>query len=258
MRLFLHELRYELLLYVRSRELAFFTFMFPIILFLLLGSVYGENDEINGYPGADYLLTGVIGYGVAATAFGGLAIILVIRRETGVLKRLRATPLPATAYVTAILATTLIFFLIESIALIVIGMTLFDTEVPNNLFSLFIALMLGGSAFAALGVGLACVIRRAEGASAVINAIYLPIAFLSGTFFSQQAFPEFLQKVADVLPLTYFIDLVGVVMLEGSSVWEQPIDVAVISAWGLGGAIVARALLPLGSAGGLASFKAGT
>ena len=239
MKLFLHELKYELLLYVRSRELAFFTFMFPIILFLLLGSVYGDNDEIDGYRGADYLLTGVIGYGVAATAFAGLAIVLVIRREAGVLKRLRATPLPAPTYIAAVLATTLIFFLIEAVALIAIGMTLFGAELPKNTFSVFLALLLGGAAFAALGVGLSCVIRRAEGASAVINAIYLPISFLSGTFFSQEAFPEFLQKIADVLPLTYFIDLVGVVMLEGHSIWEEPIDVAVITAWGLGGAIVA-------------------
>lgn len=239
MSLFLHELKYELLLYVRSRELAFFTFMFPIILFLLLGSVYGDNDEIDGYRGADYLLTGVIGYGVAATAFAGLAIVLVIRREAGVLKRLRATPLPAPTYIAAVLTTTLIFFLIEAVALIAIGMTLFGADFPKNTFSVFLALLLGGGAFAALGVGLSCVIRRAEGASAVINAIYLPISFLSGTFFSQEAFPEFLQKIANVLPLTYFIDLVGVVMLEGRSIWDEPIDVAVITVWGLGGAIVA-------------------
>lgn len=239
MRLFLHELKYELLLYVRSRELAFFTFMFPIILFLLLGSVYGENDDINGYRGADYLLTGVIGYGVAATAFAGLAIVLVIRREAGVLKRLRATPLPAPAYIAAVLATTLIFFLVESIALVALGMTLFDAAFPKNVLSLIIALLLGGGAFAALGVGLSGVIRRAEGASAVINAIYLPVSFLSGAFFSKQAFPEFLQRVAEVLPLTYFIDLVGAVMLQGVAIWDRPTDVAVITGWGLAGAVVA-------------------
>jgi ABC-2 type transport system permease protein len=238
-RIFLHELRYELLLYVRSRELAFFTFMFPIILFLLLGSVYGDNDDINGYRGADYLLTGVIGYGVGATAVAGLLIVLVIRREAGVLKRLRATPLPAPAYVAAVLATTLIFFLLESIALVALGVTLFDAAFPKNVVSLLIALLLGGAAFAALGVGLSGVIRRAEGASAVINAIYLPVSFLSGAFFSKQAFPEFLQKVAEVLPLTYFIDLVGAVMLQGTSIWDRPTDVAVITGWGLAGAIVA-------------------
>ena len=104
MRLLLHELKGELRLYTRSRELAFFTFMLPIIFFVLLGSVYGDEDMINGYRGPDYLLTGMIGYGVAATAFSGLAIVLVIRRESGVLKRLRATPLPAPVYIAAVSA----------------------------------------------------------------------------------------------------------------------------------------------------------
>ena len=59
MRLLLHELKGELRLYSRSRELAFFTFMLPIIFFVLLGSVYGDTDRINGYRGPDYLLTGM-------------------------------------------------------------------------------------------------------------------------------------------------------------------------------------------------------
>ena len=67
--------------------------MFPLLLYALLGSVYG--DEIDGVPAEDVLLAGLIGYGAANTAFAGLAIILVTRRESGVLKRLRATPLPA-------------------------------------------------------------------------------------------------------------------------------------------------------------------
>jgi ABC-2 type transport system permease protein len=238
-RLFRHELKYELLLYVRSRELAFFTFMFPIILFLLLGSVYGDRDRINGYRGADYLMTGVIGYGLAATAFAGLAIVLVIRREAGVLKRLRATPLPAPAYISAVLATTLIAFAAEALCLIALGMVLFNVAFPKNFPSTIVVILMGGAAFAALGVALSGLIRRAEGASAVINAIYLPLSFISGAFFSQQHFPEFLQKIADVLPLTYFIDLVGAVMLDGVSLWDRPTDVAVITAWGIAGAVLA-------------------
>ena len=98
MRLFVHELKTEIRLYTRSRELAFFTFLIPIIFFVLLGSVYWDSDDIKGYRAPDYLLTGMLGYGVAATAFSGLAIVLVIRRETGILKRLRATPLPAASW----------------------------------------------------------------------------------------------------------------------------------------------------------------
>ena len=97
MRLFVHELKAQQRLFWRSRELAFFTFLLPVLLFFLLGSVYGD-DEVEGVRGADYLLAGMLGYGAISTAFAGLAILLVIRREQGILKRLRATPLPASTY----------------------------------------------------------------------------------------------------------------------------------------------------------------
>src|SRR6266516_2124279 len=109
MRLLAHQLRGEQLLFWRSRELAFFTFLLPIIFFVLLGSVYGK-DTIENAKGSRYLLAGMLGYGVAATAFAGLAITLVVRRESGVLKRLRATPLPAWTYVLAVLGSTLFIY----------------------------------------------------------------------------------------------------------------------------------------------------
>jgi len=238
-RLFRHEFRAQQRLFWRSRELAFFTFMLPLIFFVLLGSVYGSGDKINGYRAADYLLTGMIGYGLIATAFAGLAIVLVIRRENGVLKRLRATPLPAPFYIAAVLLTTLIAFAVMAACLIALGMILFGASFPKAPVSLVATLILGGATFAALGVAITGFIRRAEGASAVINAIYLPVAFISGAFFSQQHFPVVLQKVADALPLTYFIDLVGDVMLKGTEIWSEPKDVAVILVWGIVGALLA-------------------
>ena len=240
MRLFVHELRTELLLYSRSKELAFFTFLLPIIFFVLLGSVYGGSDRIKGYRAPDYLLTGMLGYGVAATAFSGLAIVLVIRRETGVLKRLRATPLPASVYILAVLLTSLIAFAIEAVMLIALGMLLFDAAFPKSVFSAAGAIILGGATFALLGVGVSGLVRRAEGASAVITALYLPLSFISGAFFSQQHFPGWLKQIADLLPLTYFIDLMGAVMLRGVELWDRPTDVAVIAAWGVAGGLLAR------------------
>jgi ABC-2 type transport system permease protein len=239
-RLFVHELKTEIRLYTRSRELAFFTFLLPIIFFVLLGSVYGDSDEIKGYRAPDYLLTGMLGYGVAATAFSGLGILLVIRRETGILKRLRATPLPAAVYIVAVLLTTLLAFVVEAVVLIALGMLLFDAELPKSPGSLALAILLGGAAFALLGVGISGLVRRAEGASAVITALYLPLSFVSGAFFSQENFPDWLKAIADLLPLTYFIDLMGAVMLGGVELWDRPKDVAVIAAWGLVGAVLAR------------------
>ena len=238
MRLFRHELRYELLLYSRSRELAFFTFLLPLILFLLLGFAYGD-EEIQGVKGSDYLLTGTLGYGVVATAFAGLAIVLVIRREEGILKRLRSTPLPAPTYLVAVLVTTMFAFLIQAVCIVAVGMAVFGASFPSHLVSFVLALILGAASFAALGVGLTGLLHRAEGASAVVNAIYFPMLFISGAFFERDTFPEFLQVIADVLPLTYFIELVFGVVYEGDQIWDRLGDVAVLAAWGLAGALFA-------------------
>ena len=238
MRLFRHELRYQLALYQRSRELAFFTFLLPMILFLLLGFAYGD-DELKGVKGSDYLLAGTLGYGVVATAFAGLSIVLVIRREEGVLKRIRSTPLPAPTYLAAVLTTTMIAFLVQAVFIVALGMIVFGASFPDDLFSLVVALILGAASFAALGVGLTGLIQRAEGASAVVNAIYFPMLFLSGAFFERDTFPEFLRAVAAVLPLTYFIDLVFSVVNEGAQIWDRPGDVLALLAWGLAGTIYA-------------------
>ena len=205
---------------------------------MILGSAYGD-EEIEGHLGADYLVSGMIGYGVASTAFAGLAIVLVIRREEGILKRLRATPLPAMTYISAVLATTMIAFLVGAVCIVALAMVLFDAHFPKSPVSLVAALLLGGASFAAIGIGVSTFIHRAEGASAVINAVYIPLSFLSGAFFSQGGFPVFLTAVADVFPLKYFIDLVAAISLDGDQIWERPVDVAVIAAWGLAGTVLA-------------------
>lgn len=241
MRLFRHELRGELLLYVRSRELAFFTFLLPMIFFVLLGSTY-RGDRITsegGVRATNYLEAGMIGYGAIAIAFAGLAIVLVIRRESGVLKRLRATPLPAPAYIAALLSAFLAAFAVEAVALVVLGRVLFGIGAPAHFGSLVLALLLGAICFCALGVAVGSLVRSAEGASAVVNAIYLPMAFIAGAFFSPHAFPPILRWIADLLPLTYFIRIVRGIMLHDHQIWAYPGSVAMLLAWGLVGAIVA-------------------
>jgi ABC-2 type transport system permease protein len=237
-RLLVHELRAQQRLFWRSRELAFFTFMLPVILFFLLGSTYGD-DEIDGVRGADYLLAGMLGYGAVSTTFAGLAILLVVRREQGILKRLRATPLPASTYLAAVLVSIVLVFALETALMLAIGRLSFDTAFPDRWISLAAALLLGSITFAALAVGLSGLVRSAEGSSAVVNAIYLPLSFISGAFFSADSFPDFLQALAALLPLSYFIELVRDVMLHGQRLWDEPTAVAVISGWGIAGLVAA-------------------
>src|SRR5689334_56533 len=121
MKLFFHELRAEQLLFWRSREAAIFTFALPVVFFLIFASVYG----------------------VAATCFAGLGIMLVIRRESGVLKRIRATPLPAPTYLLAVLGSTFLVFLVEALLIIGSGRLFFSVPVPHRWLSLIAVLAIG-------------------------------------------------------------------------------------------------------------------
>jgi ABC-2 type transport system permease protein len=233
----LHQLAYEQRIFWRSREAAVFIFVFPLLLYALLGSVY--DGELEGEPAVDVLLAGLFGYGAANTAFAGLAIILVGRREAGVLKRLRGTPLPPATYLAAVLVSTLVVFALQSAALLALGGLAFGASMPENPLGFAGAVVLGVACFAGLGVGAASLIRSADGVSAAVNVAVLPMAFLSGSFGPTNEYPAFLQAISDVLPLTYFLDVVNGVYLDGDSLFADPGALAVVAAWGAAGIVVA-------------------
>jgi ABC-2 type transport system permease protein len=233
----LHQIRAEQRLFWRNREAAIFVFVFPPLLYLLLGAVY--DDEIDGVAAADVLLAGLVGYGCANTAFGGLAITQVIRRENGILKRLRGTPLPVRAYLTAVVASTLLVFVAQMLLTLLLGVTLYDASGPTRWLELAVVVAFGGLAFAGMGFGAAALIRSSEGASAVVNLVILPMAFLSGSFGPTSSYPDVLQAVADVLPLTYYNQLLERVYLDDLPFRGDPGAIAVVAAWGLAGYLVA-------------------
>jgi ABC-2 type transport system permease protein len=236
--LFLHELRAQQRLFWRNREAAFFSFLFPVILLVLLGSVYGD-EPIEGVRAATYLLVGLLGYGVAATAFASLAITLVIRRETGLLKRVRGTPLSPATYLAAVIASTVIVIALQVVAQLLIGRYVLDADWPSAALSFAAAILFGAAAFAALGVAITVFVRSAEGSSAVVNAIYLPMAFISGAFFSTREMPAFLETISEVLPLTYLLRVIRTTFIEGEGLSGSGGPLLAVAAWGAAGLAIA-------------------
>jgi ABC-2 type transport system permease protein len=236
-RLFAHQLRNEQLLFWRSREAAFFVFTFPLLLFVLLASVY--SGRFQGKPAAWAVLVGIIGYGAANTGFAGLALLLVARREMGFLKRIRSTPIPASVYLAAVLVSILVVFALQTIALFVLGKLLKSTPFPDRPLSLILALLLGAAAFAGMGLGFTALLRSAEGSSAAVNTVLLPMAFLSGGFGPTAHYPRVLRAIGDVLPLKYLVQLVYAIYLHGERLWSKPGAIAVLAAWGFVGAVFA-------------------
>jgi ABC-2 type transport system permease protein len=236
-RLFVHQLRTEQLLFWRSRESAVFVFLFPPLLFALLTAVY--DGRIYGRPASWALLAGMLGYGAANTAFAGLALILVARRETGILKRVRSTPVPPATYLVAVLVSTLIVFALQAVTLFALGKVLRDTPFPRHLLSIVLLLTLGAACFAALGLAITGVIRSLEGSAAVVNVIVLPMAFLSGSFGPTRHYPAALRALGDVLPLKYLVNSMNAIYLHGAQIWDRLSSVAVLAAWAVAGLIVA-------------------
>jgi ABC-2 type transport system permease protein len=236
-RLFWHQLRSEQLVFWRSREAAVFVFLFPLLLFALLAAIY--NGRIYGRPASWALLAGLLGYGAANTAFAGLALLLIARRELGILKRIRATPLPTATYLAAVVVSIMIVFALQAVGLFVLGRLLKSTPWPTHVLSLIVVLALGGAAFAGLGLAITGFIRSLEGSSAALNLVVLPVAFLSGSFGERQRYPAALRAIGDVLPLKYLLDAVRGIYLNGHEVWDEGTAVAVLAAWGVFGILVA-------------------
>ncbi|MGZ8782382.1 MAG: ABC transporter permease [Gaiellaceae bacterium] len=239
MRLFWHQLKAEQLTFWRSREAAIFVFLFPPLLFVLLASVFGDGTE-DGRPVASYLVAGLIGYAVANTTLGGLAITLVIRRESGILKRLRSTPLPASLYIATVLLSSLLVVALQCATVIALGVLLYDAELPSEPLSFVVALTLGAVSFAGLGLAAAALIRSAEAVAAIVNVIVLPMSFLSGSFGSARDLPGVLQVIADVLPLRYLIELVLATYVDGEPISDHLRALAVLAVWGAVGYLLAR------------------
>jgi ABC-2 type transport system permease protein len=237
MRLYRQQLKWEQLLFWRSRESAVFVFLFPLLLFTLLTAVY--NGRIYGRPASWALLAGMLGYGAATTAFAGLALILVGRRELGMLKRIRSTPLPPATYLVAVLTSIMVVFALQAVSLFVLGKVLKSTPWPQNVVSLALSLALGAATFAALGLALTGFIRSLEGSSAIVNVIVLPMAFLSGSFGPTRHYPQALRAIGAVLPLKPLIDLINGIYLHGQQIWDRPRAVALLIAWGIFGMVVA-------------------
>jgi ABC-2 type transport system permease protein len=235
-----HQLRAEQLTFWRSREAAIFVFLFPPLLYVLLASVFGDGVE-DGRKISSYLVAGLIGYAVANTALAGLAITLVVRRELGLLKRLRSTPLPGSLYLASVLLSHLLIVVLQSLTVIALGMLLFDADAPEQALQFVVTLVIGAACFAGLGLAAAALIRSAEAVAAVVNVIVLPMTFLSGGFGTTDNLPRALELVADVLPLKYLIELVLATYVDGEPISKHLGAIGVMAAWGAGGYLVARA-----------------
>jgi ABC-2 type transport system permease protein len=228
------QLRFERRLFWRNPSAAFFSFVLPLLLLVLVASVFAsERDEL------EILVPGIAGMAVMATTFNALAFNVTFLREQGILKRIRGTPLPIRSYLGGLIGSAVTNALVQVALVVLIGHFAYGVGWPRDPLTLVGFTALGVVTFGALGVAFAHAIPNFDAAAAYVNAIFLPVIFISGVFYSPQALPPVLEAAADALPLKYVIEGMAGAMVPGL---ESPADlggVGIVVAWALVGITLA-------------------
>lgn len=213
----------ELKLTLREPLGTFFTLVFPLMLLVLFGSIYGNepNSFFGGFGSVDISVPGYIGMIVGTIGMIGIPITLANYREQGILRRYRATPLKPDVVLWSQVAVNVLMTVIGVILLVIAGRLLYDLRLPEATWGIIPAVLIGGFSFFAVGFMLAGVLPSPRSAQAVGMAIFYPMLFLSGAAIPRQVMPENIQRIADFLPLTHVVKLLEDLWLNGVWNWTS-------------------------------------
>lgn len=232
-----HQVRYEQLSFWRNPQSAFFTFIFPVVIITVFGALFGgagHDSYFGGLSALQYYVPTIAAVSVLGSCYSQLAIVLAMRRHEGILKRVRATPLPAWAYFTGLLAHCLMVSVVDIVLITGIG-RLYGVPLPTGWAAIAVALVLGAASFCALGVAVASLIRNAEAAPPVVQLILFPLLFVSGSYFPIHS--ATLNRISGALPVRPFNQaLLGPFARHAGLDWRS---LGVLTAWGVAGGLVA-------------------
>jgi ABC-2 type transport system permease protein len=241
-RLLAHQTRFELLTFARNRQARFFTVLLPVIFLVIFVSVFGNQLIGRGQiKTSTYYVPGIAALAVLTASFSNLVISITAQRELGVLKRRRATPVPAGVLVGGRALTALATSLIVATVVIAIGDVSFGVHVDaGGLGALALSIAVGSLALACLGYAASTVIGAADSAQPTVLAITLPLSFISGVYIPSLRLPSVLRQIAETFPLQHLVAAMGRGFLPGGSgvAWG---DLAVVAAWGVAGLALALA-----------------
>ena len=235
---------YQVRYIARVPVALFFTLVFPVMVLVLFNALFGEGtiDTPDGEWSVQQFYVGGLAVFTAATAtYTNLANMVPIRRDEGVLKRWRGTPMPTWIYIGGFIGSAVVLAAIGVSITLTLGVTLYDLEIEAaKMPAAAVTFLVGSFSMAALGMAVAALIPQAEAASAVANATILPLAFASDVFVATDEPPRWLELLGNAFPLKPFVNSFQdcfnpFVEAPGFS----PGRLAFIAAWGAAGAAIA-------------------
>jgi ABC-2 type transport system permease protein len=206
-RLVVHQARYELLGFWRNPQSRVFTLLFPIIFLVIFSTVIGGTTTTPG--GATikvsvYYVPGIATLAIIAASFVNLGVSIVTQRETGILKRRRATPVPSWVLIAGRASVAIVVALVMVAAIIAIGRLAFGVPVATSkLPGVVFASVLGAFTFSCLAFAVSAFIASADSAQPVLQFVTLPLYFISGVFIPDANNPRWLRDIANVFPVRH-------------------------------------------------------
>jgi ABC-2 type transport system permease protein len=232
-----HQFRYDLRSFKRDRRARFTTLVFPIVLLAILVSARGGDSTVVDHGVrmkiSTYYVPGIIALAIVASSFASLVITIVNQRESGVLKRRRATPVPAWVLLAGQTLTAIAVSLGVSALLLVIGTQGYDVALDEAMIpGLVLFTVLGSAAFCSLAYAVSSLIRFVSSAQPVVQLALLPLYLISGVLVPAARLPRALDDVARVLPLEHLASgLRAAMQPHGAGLGIHPADAAVLIAW---------------------------
>lgn len=193
-------------------------------------------DSFVTEPGAryiDFLIPGLLGMNLMGGGMWGVGFVIVDMRIKRLLKRMIATPMRKADFMLAMIFSRLVFMVAEVVLLLVFGHYVFGMIIRGSLSSIGVVGFVGSMCFSGMGLLVASRAQKIETVSGLMNLVMLPMYVLSGVFFSAGRFPGTVQPFIQILPLTALNDALRSVILEGSSLYSQSLELLIIAAWGI-------------------------
>jgi ABC-2 type transport system permease protein len=241
----LRQVRYTNKAFWRNPAGAFFTFAFPLMFLVIFATLLGSGTvTVNGleFNQSTYYVAGMAAFSIITASYTNLAMSVTFQRDAGILKRMRGTPLPGRAYLSARVTHAMLLAVILVTICASFGWLFYEADLPTgtNLFRTIVVVLAGSACFAALGLAMTGVIPNADAAPAIVNATILPLLFISGIFFPiGDDAPKWIDTLGEIFPVRHLTDaFLG-------AFYGQPFfdfswwDVAILGAWGIAGLALA-------------------
>lgn len=242
--LVLHQARYEAIAFWRNPQSRFFTLLFPIIFLVIFSTVIGGTTTTA--TGAKvkvsvYYVPGIATLAIIAASFVNLAVSIVAQRQSGVLKRRRATPVPAWVLIAARSSVAIAVALAMVAAIIIIGRVAFGVPFPTSkLPGVILASVLGAFTFCCLAFAASAFIGSTDAAQPILQFVTLPLYFISGVFIPDANNPKWLREIANVFPVRHLaqaeLQAFDPRTTAPGIAWTH---LAVVAAWGMAGLVLA-------------------